>query len=44
MEQRVEVVRAFFLERGVAPARLVVHATGDGPVGPATTSFVDPLE
>ena len=44
MEQRVERVRAFFLERGVAPARLVVHANGDGPVGPATTSFVDLTE
>ena len=44
MERRVEVVRAFFLERGVAPARLVVHATGNAPVGPPATSFVEPLE
>ena len=44
MERRVEVVRAFFLERGVAPARLMVHATGNAPVGPPATSFVEPLE
>ena len=44
MERRVEMVRAFFLERGVAPARLVVHATGDGAVGPPTTSSADPTE
>ena len=44
MERRVEVVRAFFLERGVAPARLVVHATGNAPVAPPATSFVEPLE
>jgi hypothetical protein len=40
MEQRVEVVRAFFLERGVAPARLVVRATGDGPARPPTAPSV----
>jgi OmpA-OmpF porin, OOP family len=44
MEQRVEVVRAFFLERGVAPARLVVHASGNVPVGPPAASFVEPSE
>jgi outer membrane protein OmpA-like peptidoglycan-associated protein len=44
MERRVEVVRAFFLERGVAPVRLVVHATGNAPMGPPTTSFVEPPE
>jgi hypothetical protein len=42
MERRVEVVRAFFLERGVAPARLVVHATADGRLRPPATSIVDP--
>jgi OOP family OmpA-OmpF porin len=44
MEQRVEVVRAFFLERGVAPARLVVHASGNVQVGPPAASFVEPSE
>jgi hypothetical protein len=44
MERRVEVVRAFFLERGVAPARLVVQATGDGRLWPPAVSFVDPTE
>jgi hypothetical protein len=44
MERRVEVVRAFFLARGVAPARLVVHATGDVPAGPPGTSFFEPAE
>jgi hypothetical protein len=44
MERRVEVVRAFFLERGVAPARLVVQATTDGRLRPPTTSLVDPTE
>jgi hypothetical protein len=36
------VVRAFFLERGVAPDRLVVQATGDGPVGPPTAALAPP--
>jgi OOP family OmpA-OmpF porin len=41
MERRVEVVRAFFLERGVAPARLIVRAGGDSPAQPqATSAFV----
>jgi outer membrane protein OmpA-like peptidoglycan-associated protein len=44
MERRVEMVRAFFLERGVAPARLVVHAIGDGAVGPRAPSFAYPAE
>jgi outer membrane protein OmpA-like peptidoglycan-associated protein len=44
VERRVEVVRAFFLERGVAPARLVVHATGNAPVRPPTPSVVEPTE
>jgi outer membrane protein OmpA-like peptidoglycan-associated protein len=44
MERRVEVVRAFFLERGVAPARLVVQATGDSRLRPPAVSFVDPTE
>jgi outer membrane protein OmpA-like peptidoglycan-associated protein len=41
MEQRVEVVRAFFLERGVAPARLLVQARGDRPL-PPPPSLPDP--
>ena len=41
MERRVEVVRAFFLERGVAPARLVVHASGERPEAPPP-SLPDP--
>jgi Domain of unknown function (DUF4398) len=44
MERRVEVVRAFFLERGVAPARLVVQATAGGRLRPPATSLVDPTE
>lgn len=43
-ERRVEVVRAFFRARGVAPARLVVHATGDGPLPPPTTSLAAPAQ
>jgi outer membrane protein OmpA-like peptidoglycan-associated protein len=38
VERRVEVVRAFFLERGVAPARLVVHASGERPEAPPPSS------
>lgn len=38
MERRVEVVRAFFLERGVAPARLIVRAGDDSPVQRQATS------
>ena len=42
MEQRVEVVRAILLQRGIAPARLVVRAAEDGAVEPsATSSFVE---
>lgn len=45
MERRVEVVRAFFLERGVAPARLLVRAGENGPAEPqATSAFVEPPE
>jgi hypothetical protein len=44
MELRVEVVRAFFLERGVAPARVVVHAIIDGRLRPPVASFADPME
>ena len=44
MERRVEVVRAFFLERGVAPARVVVHAITDGRLRPPVASFADPIE
>jgi hypothetical protein len=40
VERRVVVVRAFLLERGAAPARLVVHVSGDLPVAPPTTSTV----
>lgn len=41
MERRVEMVRAFFLERGVAPARLLVRAGEDSPGQPqATSTFV----
>ena len=43
-ERRVEVVRAFFRARGVAPARLVVHATGAGPLPPPTTSLAAPAQ
>ena len=43
MERRVEVVRAILLQRGIAPARLVVRAAGDGPAEPpAIPSFVEP--
>jgi outer membrane protein OmpA-like peptidoglycan-associated protein len=38
MERRVEVVRAILRQRGVAPARLVVRAVGDGPAPPQATS------
>jgi hypothetical protein len=42
MEARVEVVRAILVQRGVAPARLVVRAIGDTPAAPAgTSSFVE---
>jgi outer membrane protein OmpA-like peptidoglycan-associated protein len=34
MERRVEVVRALLVQRGVAPARLVVRTVGDGPAAP----------
>lgn len=45
MERRVEVVRAILLERGVAPARLIVRAGGDGPAEPqAASSFLEPTE
>lgn len=45
MEQRVEVVRAFFMERGVTPARLVVRAGGGSPAPPqAAAAFVEPPE
>jgi hypothetical protein len=41
MERRVEVVRAFLLERGVAPARLVVRAGEDAVAPPeAAPGFV----
>ena len=33
LEQRVEIVRAILLRRGIAPARVVVRASGDGPAG-----------
>ena len=33
LEQRVEIVRAILLRRGVAPERVVVRASGDGPAG-----------
>jgi hypothetical protein len=42
LEQRVEIVRAILLRRGVAPERVVVRASGDGPEEPrATPSFVE---
>jgi Domain of unknown function (DUF4398) len=44
MERRVEVVRAFFLKRGVAPARVVVHAITDGRLRPPVGSLADPME
>jgi Domain of unknown function (DUF4398) len=44
MERRVEVVRAFFLERGVTPARVVVHAITDARLRPPVASFADPME
>jgi hypothetical protein len=31
LEQRVEIVRAILLRSGVAPERVVVRASGDGP-------------
>jgi outer membrane protein OmpA-like peptidoglycan-associated protein len=40
VERRVEVVRAILLKRGIAPARLVVRAAGDGPAAPAVTPSV----
>ena len=42
MERRVEVVRAILVQRGIAPARLVVRAAGAGPLQPpaATPSIV----
>lgn len=42
MEQRVEAVRAFFLERGVAPARLLVRAGDDVQPQPAAATLVEP--
>jgi hypothetical protein len=42
LEQRVEIVRAILLRRGVAPERVVVRASGDGPEEPrATPSLVE---
>ena len=42
LEQRVENVRAILLRRGVAPDRVVVRASGDGPAEPrATQSFLE---
>jgi hypothetical protein len=41
MERRVEVVRALLLQRGIAPARLVVRAVGDGLAPQVTSSFVE---
>jgi hypothetical protein len=38
LEQRVEVVRAILLRRGIAPARVMVRASGDGPAEPQATS------
>jgi Domain of unknown function (DUF4398) len=38
LEQRVEIVRAILLRRGIAPARVVVRASGDGPAEPRATS------
>jgi Domain of unknown function (DUF4398) len=43
MERRVEVVRAILVQRGIAPARLVVRAVGDGAMEPpASSSFIEP--
>jgi hypothetical protein len=42
LEQRVEIVRAILLRSGIAPERVVVRASGDGPAAPrATSSFVE---
>jgi hypothetical protein len=42
LEQRVEIVRAILLRSGVAPERVVVRASGDGPAQPrARSSFVE---
>jgi hypothetical protein len=42
LEQRVEVVRAILLRRGITPARVVVRANGDGPAEPrAASPFVE---
>ena len=41
LEQRVEIVRAILLRRGVAPERVVVRASGDGPAEPRATSSFD---
>jgi hypothetical protein len=41
LEQRVEIVRAILLHRGVAPERVVVRASGDGPAEPRATSSFD---
>ncbi len=38
LEQRVEIVRAILLRRGIAPARLVVRASGDHPAEPRAKS------
>jgi hypothetical protein len=38
LEQRVEIVRAILLRRGIAPARVVVRASGDGPPEPRAKS------
>lgn len=44
MERRVEVVRAVLVERGIAPARLLVRAGGDGPAEPRAPSSVEPAD
>ena len=46
LEQRVEIVRAILLRRGVAPERVVVRASGDGPAepGPPRRSTKRPTE
>jgi hypothetical protein len=42
LEQRVEIVRAILLRRGIAPERVVVRASSDGPgERRATPSFVE---
>jgi hypothetical protein len=42
LEQRVEIVRAILLRQGIAPERVVVRASGDGPATPrAASSFVE---